>query len=401
MKKEIRNNLILKILNHGLVFLINVMIVRLIGGSEAGTIINHLYWLTSLSFLFSLGMDYAVISSISANPDSYRFWHSIFCISSITYIPLSFLFFIVMNMLGFNQHHALWFSIFFVTGQTMLILFQGLLSAVKRFLVQNFVLIFFNSILLIILVSFYFNPELKINQDDIFSLITFNMLLQGLSLSIVSFTSKKSKISNIDSSFFKLQFRHGIKIMFTTLVFYFFIRSDQFFAQKFTNPVDFGNYVQCGKIGQYFLLFASMISSMLLPFISVTSASPEQSTWYSILKPYIWLMSLTALGIGISGSFIFPFFFGSEFEEMHQIMNILLPGYLALAMLTFLNAFYIGKGKLKRMILGDCLGLVILLLMNMMLSKNGNVVTIAWISTSCYVGLFFFMLYGVKKRLDL
>jgi O-antigen/teichoic acid export membrane protein len=226
------------------------------------------------------------------------------------------------------------------------------------------------------------------------------MLLQGLTMAAIAFPKKNINVTLSDGIDKKAIF-HGFKIMISTLVYFFFIRTDHFFAEKYADPISFGNYVQCGKMGQYFLLFASMISVTLLPFISEHKQVNQHNSWFSVLRPYVIIMVAIAFCILIAGKFLFPLLFGNAFTEMHQIMNILLPGYLALGLLTLLNAFYIGKGMLKRMIIGDICGLIVLLLLNLFYSRNGNVFVMAIISSSCYIGLFLFMFYGVKKRLEL
>jgi O-antigen/teichoic acid export membrane protein len=144
-----------------------------------------------------------------------------------------------------------------------------------------------------------------------------------------------------------------------------------------------------------------MISVTLLPFISDHKQMSQRNSWFSVLRPYVIIMVAIAFCILIAGKFLFPLLFGEAFIDMHTIMNILLPGYLALGFLTLLNAFYIGKGMLKRMLIGDICGLIVVLILNLTFSRKGNIYIVSMISTSCYIALFLFMFYGMKKRLDL
>lgn len=399
MKKDIRNNLILKIMNHGLVFLINVLMVRLLGGAQSGSIINHLYWLTSLSFLCSLGLDYAAIQAISSHPNSYRKWFSFLSVVSFIGIPFIFLLIFILSKIMDFKIQSIGLTVLFASGQTIILLFQGLLNSVKRFMAQNAVLLTTNFILCMCFFLFFISQK-PVSINLIFTLVSVNMFLQGLIMATIAFPKKDINVTLSDGIDKKAIF-HGFKIMISTLVYFFFIRTDHFFAEKYADPISFGNYVQCGKMGQYFLLFASMISVTLLPFISEHKQVNQHNSWFSVLRPYVIIMVAIAFCILIAGKFLFPLLFGNAFTEMHQIMNILLPGYLALGLLTLLNAFYIGKGMLKRMIIGDICGLIVLLLLNLFYSRNGNVFVIAIISSSCYIGLFLFMFYGVKKRLEL
>jgi O-antigen/teichoic acid export membrane protein len=399
MKKDIRNNLILKIMNHGLVFLINVLMVRLLGGAQSGWIINQLYWLTSLSFLCSLGLDYAAIQAISTHPDSYKKWFSILCVSSLLTIPFIFLLISILSNVTSLKIQSNQFALLFTSGQTILLLFQGLLNSVKRFMAQNAVLLSTNFILCLCFFYFFFTQK-PVSINLIFTLFSVNIFLQGLIMAAIALPKKKLNFQLPDGND-KKAVMHGFKIMLSTLVYFFFIRTDHFFAEKYADPISFGNYVQCGKIGQYFLLFASMISVTLLPFISDHKQMSQRNSWFSVLRPYVIIMVAIAFCILIAGKFLFPLLFGEAFIDMHQIMNILLPGYLALGFLTLLNAFYIGKGMLKRMLIGDICGLIVVLILNLTFSRKGNIYIVSMISTSCYIALFLFMFYGMKKRLDL
>lgn len=400
MEKDIRNNLILKIINHGLVFLINILMVRLLGCVQSGFLINHLYWLTSLSFLCSLGLDYAAIQAISNHPDSYRKWFSILTISSLISFPIILLLLFYFTQFNNINLRSIELAALFTFGQTILLLFQGLLNSVKRFMVQNVILLLFNFVLCFAFFLLFIYSNQNVSIQFIFMLLSVNIILQGLIMASIAFPKKKLNFQ-LPNEVDKKSILHGFKIMLSTLVYFFFIRTDHFFAEKYADQTSFGNYVQCGKIGQYFLLFSSMISVTLLPFISENNRVTLHKSWFSILKPYVLVMTFTAFGILAVGKFLFPFLFGPTFSGMNQIMNILLPGYLALGFLTLLNAFYIGKGMLKRMLIGDICGLIIVLFLNLTFSWQGNIYVVATISSSCYIALFLFMFYGMKKRLDL
>jgi O-antigen/teichoic acid export membrane protein len=195
--------------------------------------------------------------------------------------------------------------------------------------------------------------------------------------------------------------RPGIYIMISSLVYFAFLRIDNFFVEKYTDPVTLGNYVQCGKTGQYFLYFSSMISSTLLPFIASEKIGSSYSEWKKLMKPYILLISLAALCIAAFGKFVFPFLFGDEFTNMYLIMLILLPGFVCLGILTLLNAVYIGKGNIKRIFIGDLVGLCFVAILDTWLIPLYGVYAAATISSVAYVAVFLYLLAGFKKQFTL
>ena len=397
MQSQIRYNLLLKALNHGLVFLINILLVRSLGASLSGVYFNDLYWLSALAFLGSLGLDYTVIAVIASNTNQFSFWCKKIWQWTFLFLPLMCgLIFFLFHFSIISSQTIIIASIF-TFGQLLSILFQGLLGSIKAFKAQNKILIITNLIFLAFLgithlTSFQIQPSL------IFKAMAFTVFAQGMLLGIVSWQIKKTTAHPTNSDFWE-SIKHGVVVMISTVIYFFFIRVDGFFVEHISTPNQLSMYVQCGKIGQYFLLFASLVSSSFIPFISEEKESQNNKDWQKILFPYALLMVIMAFLIFILGKWIFPWLFGPAFETMYKLMNILLPGYLALGFLTLLNAFYIGRKKINRMLIGDAIGLAIILAINLLLLKYKNIEWIATTSTCCFFLLFLFMGVGIKKRL--
>ena len=66
--KILKHNVIGKLLNHYVVFVINVMIARYLGASESGIYFNELYIFNFVAFIFSIGLDYSVIALLARQP---------------------------------------------------------------------------------------------------------------------------------------------------------------------------------------------------------------------------------------------------------------------------------------------------------------------------------------------
>ena len=64
----LKQNIFGKLLNHGIVFIINIIIVRLLGANISGSYFNELYIVNFIVFIFSAGLDYAAIAWLSREP---------------------------------------------------------------------------------------------------------------------------------------------------------------------------------------------------------------------------------------------------------------------------------------------------------------------------------------------
>lgn len=395
----LKHNVIGKLLNHLLVFLINVIIVRILGASGSGIYFNELYILNFAAFIFSAGLDYAAIDVLSKNASLLPLIRKI-----LTGVVALFAFVLIVLLLlapGIRNHFSQpWVSmLLFSVGNLMLILFQGILSALKKFNLQNVILGVCNFIFLLYL-FFCWRTGLSLSLYHVAVAYALLLFIQGILMLV--FCTREPSPEKPDQSFDKLLFlRSGWFIMISSLVYFAFLRVDNFFVERYCDPVTLGNYVQCGKIGQYFLYFSSIISSTLLPFIATETVGASYNEWKDMMKPYITLICLAAFLLALSGSYLFPMFFGEEFNRMHIYMLILLPGFVCLGILTLLNSVYIGKGNVKMIFIGDVLGLISVLLFDWLFVGRYGAVAAAVISSVSYCMVFLFLWRSFKKQFDL
>lgn len=394
----LKHNVIGKLLNHLVVFFINVLIVRLLGASGSGAYFNELYALNFVVFIFSAGLDYAAIAWLSRDlkylPVINKILLQVICL---------FIIFLVSTVILFPGMAKAYFQqpvsaiLFFSTGNLLLIFFQGVLSALKKFNLQNIILGACNLLFLAYLYIF-FKPGEPDNLEKIAIAYAALLLIQGIMMFAFSYAKSLDNNINVNRAAF---LRSGIYIMFSSLVYFAFLRVDNFFVEKYAGNITLGNYVQCGKIGQYFLYFSSIISSTILPFISTETVGASYTEWKKMMKPYIILICLAALFIAATGYYLFPAIFGNDFTEMYPIMLILLPGFVCLGMLTLLNAVYIGKGNIRMIFAGDLMGLILVVVFDFLLVPEYGAIAAAIISSVAYCIVFLFLLAGFKNQFSL
>ena len=400
ISKIIQYNVVGKLANHVIVFFINICIVRLLGAADSGLYFNELYAINFVALLFSLGIDFSSISFLAQNEGLLSALRR-----KMLYLSVFFaLLLISLTLFGLPQQLQRFFSqpllavILFCIGNLLLIFYQGLLSALKKFNQQNIALILTNFLFLVLLVFHMWKNGGQINFETLVMGYATLFIIQGLIMLVLSYRVVSAAVPAELSwtSFIK----PGIYLMLASLTYFFFLRVDNFFVEKYCDPVVLGSYIQCGKVGQYFIYFSSIISSTMIPFIANEANALSYKDWLAMMRPYLILLSLAALLVIITGSFIFPFLFGSDFSQMYSIMLILLPGFVALGMLTLLNSVYIGKGNLKKILVGDIGGAVLVIVLDLLLVPRYGVYAAAGISSCCYVLVFLFLLAGLRKQFD-
>lgn len=391
----LKHNLVGKMINHGCVFFINVLLVRMLGSSLSGSFFNELYLFNFIAFIASMGLDYAAIRFYGQN---HAFLHSInrklllVATISTVFFVLIFTGISAFSLSDWVTHTFA--GILFCSGNLLMILYQGVLSARKQFNLQNIILGVTNFVYLFLLYYLYSSGKV-LNIGTLAKSYAVLFLVQGICLMAFSFRNEPSVKMEIS---LRPMIKHGIWIMISSLIYFAFLRADNFFVEKYSTDNSLGSYVQCGKIGQYFLYFSSIISSTILPFIRSEKISVSLAEWKSLMKPYIAILILTTAIVAIAGPWVFPVLFGAGFENMHHLMWIFLPGFFCLGLLTLMNAVYIGNNNIRRIFTGDSIGLLLVLVLDYLLVPKYGAKAAALISSISYVVVFLYLLAGFKKN---
>ncbi|CAN5723934.1 hypothetical protein BH11BAC4_BH11BAC4_23120 [soil metagenome] len=394
----LKHNVIGKLLNHVVVFFINVYIVRLLGASGSGFYFNELYVLNFVVFIFSAGLDYASISLLAQEPGLLSRLNNMLLKVVLAFTLLILMYgYIALPVTPHYFNQPAIAIVLFSIGNLLLIFYQGILSAQKKFNLQNILLGSCNLFFLVYLLFFFKAGESALLKN-IATAYGALLFVQGLLMFFWSYRSGTVTSASVNWMVF---IRSGIYIMISSLVYFAFLRVDNFFVERYASNISLGNYVQCGKIGQYFLYFSSIISSTLLPFISTETIGASFEEWKKLMRPYMILICIAALGIAATGQYLFPLLFGKDFKQMHSLMLILLPGFVCLGMLTLLNAVYIGKGNIRKIFIGDMAGLMLVLLFDILLVPTYGVYAAAIISSVAYCLVFLFLLSSFKKQFSL
>jgi len=390
----LKQNIIGKLFNHVVVFVINIMLVRILGANISGHYFNELYIINFIAFLCSVGLDYAAISWISREPGLLPVVRSELIKVFFFYVLMAtFVFLFLLPSKSIQSIQPAFAVLLFSTGNVMLILFQGLLSALKKFNRQNVVLVSTNLLFVIYLLMRW---EQKPALDEVAMAYGLLFAVQGLLMLLTTF---KKNENNAGGTINKIPFfKYGFMIMISSLIYFVFLRIDNYYVERYCSSMELSNYVQCGKVGQYFIYFSSVISSTLLPFIASENVGSSYKEWFKLVRPYFILIFIGALVLITIGSFLYPFVFGNDFKSMNDLMRILLPGYVGLGILTLVNAIYLGKGNVKAIFIGDLSGMILVWILDALFVPTYGVYAAAIISSSAYMLLCFYLLYNLKKQ---
>jgi O-antigen/teichoic acid export membrane protein len=390
----IRNNVIGRIFNHLLVFVINIMMVRWMGIEQSGLFFNKIYCWNFFALIMSGGLDFSANYYLSQLPDKKAAIFDIIQKVSKIVIALGIVG-IIMSLCSSNPlisktTPADW--IYFI-GLTLTILFSGWLSAKKKFQSINHWFLLTNIVLLsVVALGKYWDNRMNTATwlIYVYGCIT---CIQGLGLWWMGFikTERQDRSPNV---LWKPMFQYGWKILVAALFYFLFLRIDLWFLETESNLISLSKYQQVGKLGQYFLLIASMVGSTLLPMVSNMSLS----AWKIAIRPYLILLVCLGVFMCLTAKLLFPVIFGQGFEGMEIYFWIQFPGFIALVLVTWINIWLMGKGDLNIILIFDVIGFIVITVLDAILIPMGGAIYAAWISSCCYIlmaiGLWKF---GMKK----
>jgi O-antigen/teichoic acid export membrane protein len=382
-----------KSINHVLVFGLNLLMVRLLGAEHSGQFFNTLYVWNFLALLASCGMDFSVNHFLQRYPESKQ---SIFQFINRFALAIGFLVLLVMILVAKKKQDDGWLThngLLYFMGSFWMILWMGWLSAERRFSSINRWLIITNTIFLIFIVWQW--KVFSINDGSFFLLNAYAGLTVVQSIGLWFLSRPQVKLTKVfESNLSKKMWTYGFRILLASLFYFLFLRIDLFFLQRNGDMISLSQYQQTGKLGQYFLYFAAMVGSTMLPF----SNAMTLDEWKKAIQPYIMTLAIIALGIGLSGKWVFPVLFGNDFVGMELFFWILSPGFLALAFVTFMNSWLMGKGSLSIIIWADLIGCVFMIVLDALLIPSGGAMAASIISSCCYCTMAFFLWqFGMKK----
>lgn len=364
-------------------FILNVLIARHFQASVSGQIYYLISVYALVILIVSLSLESAMGYYVSKNEIAvtrlinFSFvWTLLIAIGIIVYI-LS------------NRSNALpqIAAVTFICGNILSNYCAGICYAKKNFFLPNFINICINLSLVILLLLMEF-VQAKIISDRIFLVIFFSsFLLQGI-ISLIAikmiYVTKwrfilpaKKELKNL--------FRFALLAFIANLITFLLYRVDYWFVKQYCSSSDLGNYIQVSKLVQLFFILPGMLAGAVFPL----TAGGEQQSINNILAIISRLICVIyffcCLILAITGYWLFPFLFGSSFNNMYVPFLFLIPGILALSTLYTLTAYYAGKNKISVNITGAFIAFIVIVAADIYFIPKYGIKAAAAVSSIGYI----------------
>jgi len=379
-------------LNTGLSFIINILMVRLLGVNDSGTFFYYitLFSLATLVLSFSLeaAITYYTTRLFLSNSRVLLFVLPVILIQTIlALIMVSF----------FNTYLALWFII----GNIGVSYFSALYTVRKWFTSLNTMLFLVNVCAVIFLLILYVQYLYKDDIVGFLSPLIYIAIpaLQAVVL-LMGLVLKKSD-QGLDRPIaipVKAILKYTWYAFAGSLIFFFVTRADYYFVQKYCDNDALSNYIQVSKLGQLLVLVPGIIASVVFPYSIGDADALSIKKLQSICRIICFVFILFAAGIIATGYWILPWIFGKGFGQMYVAMLFYLPGFLALSITVILSAFIAGKGMQRHNAIAAAIALIIMLSGDILLIPRFGINAAALISSIAYIICMVYALVLLYKK---
>jgi len=388
---------IFRIVFTGIGFLISLLIAKLAGAGQFGSLSLIIVNAAFIHIITGLGTDAAIVwHGISGN-DYGR--NKIFSFTIITTgIQLFFFYIIAILAYLFLGHTLLGGSydlkifiaeIIYFTGLVLMDKFLSLYySQHEAKLCNKIVAIVSGLLFLVVLIIWAIRPAIISNYPIwIYSLFIF---IPAFILSFFFIVKFNPVFKNISQEEMKSFSSFSFVVLITNIIQFVAFRADYWFLNFYYDNTIVGVYAQASKFAQLLWIIPGVLAGLIIPALKNENQKLTESAFISVCRVLFYAhLFLSLLLIGVS-LVIYTFFLPPVYFNGFLSLLIMLPGYLLFTITTILAAYFSANRLLKVNLIGSVLCCLIILLLDRLLipalSYKGAAIAnlIAYSVTSIY-----------------
>ena len=388
---------IFRVIFTGIGFLISLLIAKLAGASQFGTLSLIIVNAAFIHIITGLGTDAAIVWHGVAGKNYSR--DKIFSFTLVT-AAIQLLFFYIIAILGyiFLGHTLLGGSydlrIFFaeIVYFTGLVLMDKFLSVYysqhEARLCNKLLSIVSGILLLFVLVIWAMEPILIVDFPIwIYSLFIFIPAFVLAVFFIVKFNPAFKNISQEEMRSFS---SFSFIVLITNIVQFIAFRADYWLISIYYDHISLGVYAQASKFAQLLWIIPGVLAGLIIPALKDENEKLSDAKFISLcrLSFYIHIV-LTGLMVCVA-LIIYSFFLPSIYFDGFLALLIMTPGYLLFTITTILAAYFSANRLLKINLIGSVICCILMILLDLLLipslSYKGAAIAnlIAYSATTAY-----------------
>lgn len=387
-----------KMMNTILVFLINLLLVRLLGVAASG---DFFYDITVLSFII-LVLSWCLESGITyyASKDNKLIAPVLFFILPLLLLQGAVAVALLKYIrLGISGNLA----VLFIISNLAIIYFSAFFYAKKKFIQFNMISSGVNFTTTLLLFFLWYSKKNMSAGEGFYQLIFvagIALLAAILIITILTGTKKNMAATDHILPAAKDIFTYSSIAFVSNIVFFLVIRIDYFFVQQYCSPFLLSNYIQVSKFGQLLILVPSIIGSLVFPYSAGKTEEMTVNKVQQLCRAVTFIFISFTVVIVLTGYWLLPWVFGPGFNLMYVALLLYLPGFFSLSIVTILAAHLSGKKMLKANMVASLLALAIVAAGDAALIPAGGINAAAAVSSIGYTGCCVYLLWLFKARFN-
>ena len=388
---------IFRVIFTGIGFLISLLIAKLAGASQFGTLSLIIVNAAFIHIITGLGTDAAIVWHGVAGSNYSR--NKIFSFTVITAgIQLSFFYIIAIlgyiflghTLLGGSYDLRIFFAeIVYFTGLVLMDKFLALYySQHEARLCNKLLSIVSGVLLLVVVITWAIEPMLIVDYPIwIYSLFVFIPAFILAFFFIVKFNPAFKNIAQEEMRSFS---SFSFIVLITNIIQFIAFRADYWLISIYYDHVSLGVYAQASKFAQLLWIIPGVLAGLIIPALKNEDQKLTDTKFISLSRVLLYIhIGLTLLLI-IAALIIYKFFLPPVYFDGFLSLLIMAPGYLIFTITTLLAAYFSANRLLKINLVGSILCCILMIVLDLLLipslGYNGAAIAnlIAYSVTTAY-----------------
>jgi len=395
---------IFRVIFTGIGFLISMLIAKLAGASQFGTLSLIIVNAALIHIITGLGTDAAIVWHGVAGTNYDR--NKIFSFTVIT-AAIQLLFFYIIAILGylFLGHTLLGGSldlrIFFAeivyfTGVVLMDKFLSLYYSQHEARLCNKILsIVSGLIFLVVLIIWLIKPIYIVDFPIwIYSLFVFIPSFISAFFFIIKFNPAFKKISQEEMRSFS---SFSFVVLITNLIQFVAFRADYWLISIYYDHTSLGVFAQASKFVQLLWVIPSIFTGLITPALKKENEKLTIEGLVSICRLMVFTHLILGFLLMVLSAVIYKFFLPDIYYKGFFSLLIMLPGYLVYIVNIILAAYFSANRLLWVNLYGSILCCVLMLLFDLLLIPRLNYIGAGIANLLTYSITIIFIIFQAKK----
>ena len=365
---------IFRVIFTGIGFLISLLIAKLAGASQFGTLSLIIVNAAFIHIITGLGTDAAIVWHGVAGKNYSR--NKIFSFTLVT-AAIQLLFFYIIAILGYiflghtllggSYDLRLFFAeIVYFTGLVLMDKFLSLYySQHEARLCNKLLSIVAGILLLVVLIIWAIKPILIADFPVwIYSLFVFIPAFMLAFFFIVKFNPAFKNISQEEMRSFS---SFSFIVLITNIIQFIAFRADYWLVSIYYDHVSLGVYAQASKFAQLLWVIPGVLAGLIIPALKNENEKLSDPKFISLCRLSFYIHIVLAILLIVAALIIYSFFLPSIYFDGFLSLIIMTPGYLIFTITTMLAAYFSANRLLKINLVGSVICCVLMILLDILL----------------------------------